>query len=87
MGTSLASPTIATHHFTTLVVGKGDEMSRTDLKETADQAGDQTTFMESVKGWMMFFGILTIISLLLKRAELPHAPSRSWAIIIDKATT
>ena len=40
------------------------------LKETADQAGKQTTLMESIKGWVTFFGVLTVISLVL------------WAILI-----
>ena len=40
------------------------------LKETADQAGKQTTLIESIKGWVTFFGILTVISLVL------------WAILI-----
>lgn len=56
-------------------------------KERADQAGEQTTLIESIKGWVMFFGILTIVSLVLKRAAESHRPSRSWAILIVKATT
>ena len=40
------------------------------LKESADQAGKQTTLMESIKGWVTFFGVLTVISLVL------------WAILI-----
>ena len=35
------------------------------LRETADQAGKQTTLLESIKGWVTFFGILLVISLVL----------------------
>ena len=35
------------------------------LKETADQAERQTMLIESIKGWVRFFGILTVISLVL----------------------
>jgi len=33
------------------------------LKETADQAGKQTALMETITGWVTFFGVLTVISL------------------------
>ena len=45
------------------------------LKEMADQAGKQTTLLESIKGWVTFFGILTVISLVL------------WTILIVVAIT
>ncbi len=83
----VAKPDFRCPPFHYLGCRKGDEMSRADLKETADQAGDQTTFMESIKGWMMLLGILAIISLLLRRASESHGPSRSWAILIVIATT
>lgn len=40
-------------------------------KERADQAGEQTTLIESIKGWVMFFGILTIVSLVLNGLQSP----------------
>jgi len=35
------------------------------LRETVDQAGKQTTLLESIKAWVTFFGVLLLISLVL----------------------
>ena len=40
-----------------------EEAVRHYLKQTAEHAQKQTQLIESIKGWVMFFGIVTLMSL------------------------